>query len=524
MGFLTGYSKITGKPLIRLVGLTCSVAFILFGYEQGVMGGVISGSAFTEQFPSINTTSGNGNSTLQGFVVAVYSLGCWLGSLLCAVFADRLGRKRTVLVGETILICGTAIQCSAFGLPQLIVGRIITGLGNGMITSTIPVWHSELLRAQSRGRFITTELSTNVGGVAVAYWVDYGLSFCKGPIQWRLPIALQIVFALSTISLISLLPETPRWLLNHDRDEDAMEVLARLYAQDEAGTAERERVAIVTAIAQERLAQEQLGGKSALRMVFTNRGQRTFHRTCLGVGAQVMQQLSGINLVSYYATFIFVTSIGFSERLSSLMSGILSIFFYGATWIPVILIDRVGRRPLLMTGSVGMAIGMFVLAGTASVGTFATGVVATVFLFWYNFWFGAGWIPGPWLLTAEYAPLMTRTQSAAISSSTSWIFTFLVAMTTPVAINSIGSKTYIIYGMFNVVSIAIVYFLYPETKGKTLEQIDLIFSGPKVLMHATVEELEELQRQEIATAIAENRIGVSADKAVALGHIRPEDA
>ncbi|CAK7207184.1 hypothetical protein SEUCBS139899_009992 [Sporothrix eucalyptigena] len=471
MGFLTGYARITGKPLIRLVGLTCSVAFVLFGYEQGVMGGVISGSAFTAQFPTINTTTGNGNSTLQGFVVAVYSLGCWIGSLLCALFADRLGRKRTVIVGESILICGTAIQCSAFGLPQLIIGRIITGLGNGMITSTIPVWHSEMLRAQSRGRFITTELSTNVGGVAVAYWVDYGLGFCKGPIQWRLPIALQIVFALSTISLISLLPETPRWLLNHDRDDEAMEVLRRLYSEDGEGTADRERVAIVTAIAQERLAQEQLGGKSALRMVFTNRGQRTFYRTCLGVGAQVMQQLSGINLVSYYATFIFVTSIGFSERLSSLMSGILSIFFYCATWIPVLLIDRVGRRPLLMTGSVRHG---------------------------YR-------------------------HSAAISSSTSWIFTFLVAMTTPVAINNIGSKTYIIYGMFNVVAIAVVYFFYPETKGKTLEQIDLIFSGPKVLMHATTEELEELQRQEIAAAIAENRIGVTADKAIALGHIRAED-
>lgn len=493
------------------------------------MGGVISGSAFTAQFPTINTTSGNGNSTLQGFVVAVYSLGCWIGSLLCALFADRIGRKRTVITGESILIVGTAIQCSAFGLPQLIVGRIITGVGNGMITSTIPVWHSEMLRAKSRGRFITTELSTNVGGVAVAYWVDYGLGFTKGALQWRLPIALQIVFALSTISLISLLPETPRWLLNHDRDDEAMDVLRRLYSDDEtqpngAGTAERERIAIVTAIAQERLAQEQLGGKSALRMVFTNRGQRTFYRTCLGVGAQVMQQLSGINLVSYYATFIFVTSIGFSERLASLMSGILSIFFYGATWIPVLLIDRVGRRPLLMTGSVGMAIGMFVLTGTASVGTFSTGIVATVFLFWYNFWFGVGWIPGPWLLTAEYAPLMTRTQSAAISSSTSWIFTFLVAMTTPVAINNIGSKTYIIYGMFNVVSIGVVYFFYPETKGKTLEQIDLIFSGPKVLMHATIEELEDLQRQEIAAAIAENRIGVSADKAIALGHIHAEDA
>lgn len=160
--FRTGLPTLSGNTLSRLVSVACSVAFVLFGYEQGVMGGLITGAAFTKQFPTIDTTTANGNASLQGFVVAVYNIGCWLGSLLTMFIGEPLGRKPTIIVGALVLAVGSAIQCSAFGLPQLIVGRVITGTGNGIITSTIPVWHAELVRANSRGSFITTELSTNV--------------------------------------------------------------------------------------------------------------------------------------------------------------------------------------------------------------------------------------------------------------------------------------------------------------------------------------------------------------------------
>ena len=243
--------------------------------EQGVMGGVITGSAFTKQFPSINTTTGHGNSTLQGFVVAIYNIGCWLGSLLTMFIGERLGRKRTIMVGAGILAIGTIIQCSSFALAQLMVslrrpnaccvtndlkvGRIITGIGNGVITSSIPVWHAELVAAKSRGKFITTELSTNVGGVAVAYWVDYGFGFVQSSAQWRCPIALQVVFAVSTIIIISFLPDTPRWLLSHDHIEEALQVLHRLHPQEGIEEIEKRRLEIVAAIAQERIVQEKMG-------------------------------------------------------------------------------------------------------------------------------------------------------------------------------------------------------------------------------------------------------------------------
>jgi MFS family permease len=149
------------------------------------------------------------------------------------------------------------------------------------------------------------------------------------------------------------------------------------------------------------------------------------------------------------------------------MSGFLSLFYYLSTLIPIFIIDRTGRRPLLLGGLVGMAAGMCILAGTTSVVAFAPGVVATVALFFYDFCFGVGWIPGPWLLAAEYAPLVTRSQSAALSTSATWLFTFIVAEITPPAISNIGYKTYIIFAVLNMAFIPLIYFFYPEVRSAT---------------------------------------------------------
>ena len=460
--FATGSTRFTGPTLSRLIGLACSVAFVLFGYEQGVMGGVITGPAFTKQFPSINTTTANGNTQLQGFTVAIYNIGCWAGSLLTMFIGEKLGRKKRIMFGASVLAVGTLIQCSSFALAQLLVGRIITGTGNGIITSTIPVWHAELSKAKSRGKFITTELSTNVGGVAVAYWVDYGMSYVDNGAQWRFPIALQIFFALSTIALITFLPETPRWLLSHDRREEAHEILSRLNIHEGPGEVERDLLAIETALAEERLAQAQVGAKGPIRAIFSNGEQRFFYRTMLGVGAMVMQQLTGINLITYYAPYIFIKSVGFSQKLSALMSGFLSLFYYLSTLIPIFIIDKIGRRPLLLGGLIGMGTFMFVLAGTTSKASFGTGVAATVSLFAYDFMFGVGWIPGPWLLTPEYTPLAIRSQASALATSSTWIFTFLIAEITPIIISNIAWKSYIIFGCLNFAFFPLIYFFYPE--------------------------------------------------------------
>ncbi|KAF5988389.1 putative sugar transporter [Fusarium bulbicola] len=178
---------LVGRPLDWAITATAGSGFLLFGYDQGVMSGLLTGTAFTNTFPEIDTTDGgNGSSSLQGTVVAIYEIGCFFGAIFCLIFW------------------------------RMIVGRIVAGLGNGMNTSTIPVWHSELMKARNRGKGLAIELAINIFGVMLSYWVDYGMSYVSSDAQFRFPLAFQIFFAILTFIGITLLPESPRWLINHD--------------------------------------------------------------------------------------------------------------------------------------------------------------------------------------------------------------------------------------------------------------------------------------------------------------------
>jgi len=209
------------------------------------------------------------------------------------------------MLGCTVLSVGAAIQTASFGIPQLIVGRIVTGLGTGMNTSTVPMWHSETTKAHNRGRALGIELAVNIFGVMLSYWVSYGMSFVNSPAQFRLPLALQIVFAIGTIILIQFCPESPRWLLKHGKEDQALAVLEQLSVHTDdvcAVQADAEFLEIKSALVAEEAAMvRNKDGQpmSAVRACFTNGKERYFHRVMLGVGSQFMQQLCGINLITY---------------------------------------------------------------------------------------------------------------------------------------------------------------------------------------------------------------------------------
>ncbi|ORX35622.1 sugar transporter [Kockovaella imperatae] len=479
-----------GKILNWAITACAGSAFLLFGYDQGVMSGLLTGSAFTSQFPEIDTTEGaNGSASLQGTVVAIYEIGCLFGSIFTFFFGERFGRRRTIMLGCAVLCIGAALQVASFGIPQLIVGRIVTGLGNGMNTSTVPVWHSETTQPHNRGRALAIELAINIFGVMTAYWVDYGFSFVQNPSQFRAPLALQIIFALVTILLIQFLPESPRWLLKHGRADQAKDVLDRLSVLEGSDRAERleaELASIQHALAEEEAAtlKDKNGNPvSAIRACFTNGKERYFHRVMLGVGSQFMQQLCGINLITYYAPVIFEQSVGLSHHVSLLLSGFNGIAYFFSSLIPISLIDRIGRRKLMLFAAAGQCACMAILAGTTSVTHKATGIVAATMLFLFNFFFAVGLLAIPWLLPAEYAPLPIRASAAALASASNWIFTFLVVEITPVSIKNIGHNTYIYFCVFNFCFLPLIYCFYPETANLSLEQIDLLFTGDKVYLH-----------------------------------------
>ncbi|KAF4976986.1 hypothetical protein FZEAL_6424 [Fusarium zealandicum] len=476
---------LVGKPLDWAITATAGSGFLLFGYDQGVMSGLLTGLAFTKTFPEIDTTDGGtGSSSLQGTVVAIYEIGCFFGAIFCLMAGEYLGRRKCIMIGCVVLSIGAALQASAFGIPQMIVGRIVAGLGNGMNTSTIPVWHSELMKAKNRGQGLAIELAINIFGVMLSYWVDYGMSYVDNDAQFRFPLALQILFAIMTFLGIMVLPESPRWLIAHDRHDEAKEILwavrknARSLSKDD-DSINRNMAEIQHAINEEREAAQ----TSSFKAMLKNGDQKFLYRTLLGIGAQAMQQLSGINLITYYAPVIFQESVGMSRNLSLLLAGFNGIAYFFSSLIPIWIIDRLGRRKLMLFAAAGQCGCMAVLAGCVSDGRTAPGVVAIVMLFLFNFFFAVGLLAIPWLLPAEYAPLAIRTRAAALATASNWIFTFLVVEITPVSISSIGWKTYVYFCIFNFVFLPIIYFFYPETRLLSLEQIDKLFTGSKIMLH-----------------------------------------
>ncbi|GAA6037160.1 hypothetical protein JCM8097_008765 [Rhodosporidiobolus ruineniae] len=508
--------------LMATITACCGSGMLLFGYDQGVLGGVLTGRPFETRFPSLVT-----NSTLQGFTVAVYELGCAAGAIFAFFYGDRLGRRLAIQLGMVVLSIGAILQFMSYGLPQLIVGRIVTGLGNGLNTATIPVYQNETSKAHHRGRAVVIE---NIFGVMLAYWVDYGLRNNQTDAQWRLPLALQVVFAIITLSMIIFTPESPRWLAAQGKLTAARDVLWRLDGSPD----EKSRAASVDVQMNEILAAIEAERKvaSGFKTCFTMGEQRFFHRVFLGMGSQFMQQICGINLITYYAPVIFERSVGMSHDTSLLLSGLNGVAYFISALVPIPLIERVGRRKLLLFSVIGQTITMAILAATTKqVGNKGAGICAAVMLFVFNFFFASGLLSIPWLYPAEVNPLAVRAQGAALATTTNWLMTFVVVMVTPVATSTITWKYYLVWMCTNASFIFVVYFFYVETTGQTLEDLDLLFTqekswliGPKsARMAREIRQRRNATRQEqVATGaatIAAHKAGIAGMRPLDLEHV-----
>lgn len=360
---------------------------------------------------------------------------------------------------------------------------------------------SESSRAENRGRMVLLEGFFAIGGVALASWIEFGLYYVqKNDVSWRFPIAFQFLFAITVTSCILFLPESPRWLVRKDRVEEAAAVLGRL--EDTNGDSEAVALGLDTI----RQSLQDENGNERSHNPFAFNETRNLHRTCLAVAVNILAQMSGINIITFYSDTIFQSDLGYSGTIARAISGSLQIWQFICAGIAVYLIDRVGRRRLLIFSALGMAICQACLAGLSSVVSTnkSAGSASLLFYFLAFAFFPIGLFLVPFMYAAEISPLHTRGQVTAMSASANWLFNFLIAEVTPTGFDTIGWKYYIIYFCTNATAFVIFTLFYPETKGRSLEEIDEIFIRSKSPFD-TVRIAKELPFQLDALATADEK-------------------
>lgn len=434
-------------------------------------------------------------------MVAILEVGAFIASLSVGRIGDILGRRKTILYGAMVFLIGGAFQTFANGMPMMLLGRIIAGLGVGALSTIVPVYQSEISPPHNRGKLACIEFSGNILGYAASVWVDYFCSFIEGDWSWRVPLLMQCVMGglLGVGSL--LICESPRyvgllyfsspqnadnrrWLLDNDHDEEGIVVIANLYGKGDIHNqkARDEYREIKMGV----LLQRQEGERSYRDMF-----KRYYKRVFIACSAQALAQLNGINVISYYAPLVFEQA-GWVGRDAILMTGINGLTYLASTVPPWYLVDRLGRRFILLWGALAMMVSLSAISYFIYVDVHWTPRLVVIFVMIYNAAFGASWGPIPWLYPPEILPLSIRAKGASLSTASNWAFNWLVGELTPVLQDLIKWRLYLVHAFFCAVSFVVVWFIYPETANVRLEDMNSIF-GDATTAAATPQTLAEAE-------------------------------
>ncbi|KAH7112818.1 general substrate transporter [Dendryphion nanum] len=471
---------LTGKALqTSQLLLVVLPAFVLFGYNQSGVGGLLSLRDWNDHFPQINTVDAKGaekshKSTVQGAVVATFTIGALFGALACTWVGDVLGRRKIIFISAILTLIGEILQCTSFYLAQFIVGRFILGWGVGALSATVPVWQSECSSTANRGKHVVLDGCFISLGYLLEAWINLGFfEIDNGPLQWRIPLAIPCLISMVVMASVFTIPESPRWLVNKGRSEEARICLSKfrdLSPEDPEIHAE---------VAGIELALEETGRSAAkLSDIFTMGKDKLFYRFSLCIFLQFLQQMCGSNLISTYSTIIFQQGLGLDSETSRILSGGALTWKFFSCFVAFFTIDRFGRRKLFMFSGAGMASCMLALAVASSFpkSNQSAQIASAFFVFLFNFFIPIGFLGANFLYCTEVAPTRLRTPMAGISTANHWLWNFVVNMVTPVAIETIGWKYYLVFLIISALIIPTVYFGFPETMGRSLEELEMMFS------------------------------------------------
>lgn len=453
---------------IILISCVATLGGFLFGFDSGVINGTVDG--LQQAFGS--TKAG------LGFEVASMLLGCAFGAFFAGRLADTRGR-RSVLIVSAVLFLLSALGAGAAGSSAMfVVARVLGGIAVGAASVISPAYIAEVAPARYRGRMATVQQIAIISGLFAAFLSNYLLAqaagasteaLWSGHAAWRWMFWMQAGPSLLFLVLLLTIPESPRFLVVKRRSAEALGVLTRLVGAREAQAKVAEIEGSLTADHRPRLSDLRDAASGRIRPI-----------VWVGIGLATFQQLVGINVVFYYGAVLW-QAVGFSESdalLINVLSGALSI---GACIVTVLLIDRVGRKPLLWIGSAGMAASLALVVWAFSTGTLVDGhlqlsagmgTLALVAANAYVVFFNASWGPVMWVMLGEMFPNQIRGSGLAVAGAAQWSSNFLVTVTFPILLAGIGlAATYGIYLFFAIVSVFFVLRYVHETKGRELEQM-----------------------------------------------------
>ncbi|KAL4894828.1 putative sugar transporter [Aspergillus ambiguus] len=503
-------NSLSGRWLLTFITIANACSMAWFGYDQGVFSGVLISADFKKHFPE------TADANTSGITSSCFSLGAFFGALCAFAFGDKLGRKKTVSLGLICNAIGAILQIASWHLPQMIVGRIINGFGMGLTSSTCPVYQAECSSPRSRGKLVVVGSLSNTAAFCLASWMNYGLYFQGSALQWRFPLGFQLIFALVVAFALLFIPESPRWLLLQDRPDEALQVIARLAGPDVA-------VDDPDVTAQFLSIQSVLQIERKDRVPITDVLQcrdktQTLRRLLLSCGTQFMQQFSGVNALGYYLPTLLQQSVGLDEEESRLLTGVNGTIYLFAALCCLLIIDRFGRRKMMLYGSLTMG-SCYLIASICLKAAESDpsrekllGRVTTAMFFLYYFFYGTSFAKVPWVYNSEINSLGWRTRGAAAATATNWMGGFIVTQFTKVGVDNLHWRFYLMFAIIVWAYFPVVFCLYPETSRRTLEDMDEIFLRYRSLMVCGKTTLTQRERptefvEAEATRIAEGELG-----------------
>ncbi|PGH16033.1 hypothetical protein AJ79_02013 [Helicocarpus griseus UAMH5409] len=436
--------------------------------------------------------------------IAILELGAWVGALYSGVMAERISRKYTILVNVVIFCIGVVVQCcSAVGNSSHILGgRFITGMGVGSLSMCVPMYNAEIAPPEVRGSLVGLQQLAITFGIMISFWIDYGTNYIGGTGEtqsdaaWLLPLALQLAPAFILGVGMIFMPFSPRWLVHHNREDEALEVLASLrnlplnhplieleFLEIKAQSVFEKRTEKERFPHLERTNTWSYIKLEAAGFASLFKSWPMFRRVMVATVTMTFQQWTGVNSILYYAPSIFKELGQDDNTVSLLATGVVGVAMFIATIPAVMYIDKLGRKPVLVTGAIGMAACHYIIAAIYAQhenrwdSHQAAGWAAVVMVWLFVVHFGYSWGPCAWILISEIWPLSVRAQGTALGASANWMNNFIVGQVTPDMIANIRYGTFIFLGIITTLGAGFIWFLVPETKQLSLEEMDVIFGS-----------------------------------------------